>query len=150
MPRRSRDVQLWGQAYAITMAVLTVVALVAAQVFALDFVPFLQLLTVFVGFGFIASSILAWTGFAMVYRVSPTLWFSSQTYRDLALRPELRAEGRDARALFTGLSFGLALLGTAWAMSGWASAVLVAAIAAAAVVAYARGHRAASARSARP
>lgn len=150
MRRRSRDLESFGKAYALTMAVLALAAVIATQLLPLEFLRFLQLFTAFAGFGFIASSVLAWTGFAMVYRISPTLWFGSPTYREMAMNPEVRAEGRDSKALFTGLSFGLALVGTAVAMEGWPSIVFVVAIAAAAVWAYARGHRTSSAPSAGP
>lgn len=82
-----------------------------------------------VGGGCVFASILAWTGFANLYRYSPTLYLGSPSYREWIARGQVAKEGRDEQALSIGVLFGLSLMGTAFALVGWMYAALVGAVA---------------------
>lgn len=69
-----------------------------------------------VGIGYMAASAFAWTGFANLYRYSPTLFVGLPSYRRQIIKGEIWKEGRDNGALLVGLCFGLALLGLAAAL----------------------------------
>jgi hypothetical protein len=65
----------------------------------------------FFGLAYIFASALAWTGFANLYRYSPTLLVGSRSYRRTVVHGDLYWEGRDQESLLIGSIFGLALMG---------------------------------------
>ncbi len=109
----------FGKAYAVTVIVLVVLAFVVARVASRDPVTLLQLLLVLMGVGYVFAAILAWTGFANIYRYSPTLFIGSRSYRRSIVRGDMAEEGRGSEALAVGVLFGLALLGLGIALTGW-------------------------------
>lgn len=64
-----------------------------------------------IGFAYVVASTFAWSGFANVYRYSPTLFLGSRTYREQILGGKIWKEGRDNGAFVLGLGFGAALMG---------------------------------------
>ncbi len=63
------------------------------------------------GLAYLVASVLAWTGFANLYRYSPTLFVGSRSYRQRITKGEMYREGRDEESLLIGSLFGLALIG---------------------------------------
>lgn len=139
-----RALTAFGKAYLVAVVLLGLLAYAVARVASLDAISLYQLLLGLMGVGYVFASVLAWTGFANIYRYSPTLYFGSMSYRRSVVRGELAAEGRDSEALAIGTLFGLSLAGSAVALLGWLQATFVIAVAAAALL-YAR-HREALAR----
>jgi hypothetical protein len=70
-----------------------------------------------IGGAYVCSSLLAWTGFSNLYRVSPTLFVGLRSYRQVVLRGQVFREGRDTEALVRGLAFGGSLMGIGAALS---------------------------------
>ncbi len=130
----------FGKAYLVAVVLLGIVGYAVARVASLDPIAFYQLLLALMGVGYVFASVLAWTGFANIYRYSPTLYIGSTSYRRSVVRGEMAQEGRDPEALAIGAVFGLALAASAVALFGWLEAGLVAA-AAAGILLYVR-HRA--------
>lgn len=95
--------------YLLIAAILFVVALVIALATNLPLYTVTWEIYLGIGFGYVAASILAWTGFANMYRYSPTQFIGSRTYRQQVVRAQLWKEGRDEPALVVGIAFGLAL-----------------------------------------
>ncbi len=136
---------------ALLLAVLT--ALVAPVV-QLSFLSVYPQVLFWIGLAYILASLLAWTGFANLYRCSPTLFVGSRSYRARIAKGDMYREGRDEESLLIGSLFGLALMGLGGLLglltaegASWVSiAALAAAVAFAGLVArLARRRRAASA-----
>ncbi len=116
----------FAKAYAVAAALLALLAFAVARVASLDAISLYQLLIVLIGVGYVFASILAWTGFANIYRYSPTLFIGSMSYRRSVIRSDQMAkEGRDTEALAIGILFGLSLIATGVAFFGWMYAALV-------------------------
>lgn len=135
------------KAYAVAAAALALLAYAVARVASLDAISLYQLLISLIGLGYVFASILAWTGFANIYRYSPTLFIGSMSYRRSVVRSDQMAkEGRDPEALAIGILFGLSLIATGIALFGWAYAAIVT-VGVAAVLLYARFLESKSAKS---
>ena len=87
-----------------------------AAILRMDVVSVLMQVYFWVGIGYIAASALAWTGFANMYRYSPTLFVGLPSYRRQIIKGQIWKEGRDNEAFLIGLCFGLAVLGLAAAL----------------------------------
>ena len=96
--------------YVVVSAILALFSAVIAAVAHLDYLYAIMLVFLWGGFIYVLTAILAWTGFANMYRYSPTLFIGSHTYRQRALSGDLWKEGRDDEALLIGLAFGVALM----------------------------------------
>lgn len=107
------------------VVVVGIIAVAVSRLASLDPIGIYRLLLAGFGVAYVFASLLAWTGFANLYRYSPTLYIGSHTYRRAIVRDHLWEEGRDAEALGLGILFGLALIGSAVALSGWVFALLV-------------------------
>lgn len=102
--------------YLLVAGFFLVVGVLLALIFRMDLVPVLQQVYFWVGVGYLASAALAWTGFANLYRWSPTLFVGLPSYRRQIVRGQIWKEGRDNEAFLIGLCFGLAILGIAAAL----------------------------------
>ena len=129
----TRAFRSFGKAYVVAVVVLGIVAYVASRFLSTDLFTLYQLFLVFLGVGYVFASILSWTGFGNLYRYSPTLFIGSHSYRRTFAQGTIAKEGRDRGSLGIGISFGLALLGSALALFGWIFAGLVLAVAIGAV-----------------
>lgn len=101
------------------LAVIAILLALSAVLSLLAHVAFLYVATILflgIGFAYVVASTFAWTGFGNLYRVSPTLFLGSRTYRQQIVRGALWTEGRDNHALLVGLAFGGALMGVGAAM----------------------------------
>jgi len=98
------------KAYVVIAAILLVFSAIVVLVAHLGFVYVTMLLFLWGGLAYILAATLAWTGFANLYRYSPTLFIGSRSYRHQVSRGELWKEGRDDEALLIGLAFGAALM----------------------------------------
>ncbi len=94
------------------------------------------------GLAYVVASVLAWTGFANLYRYSPTLFAGSRSYRQRITKGEMYREGRDEESLLIGSLFGLSLIGLGGLAglldpegASWISAVALGAVALAALAA---------------
>jgi hypothetical protein len=117
---------LFGKAYVVAVIILGILAFVASRFVTIDALVLYQLLLGFMGVGYVFASLLSWTGFGNLYRYSPTLFLGSHSYRRMIVQGTIAKEGRDRGSLGIGIFFGLALLGSALALSGGAlAAVLV-------------------------
>ncbi len=105
-----RGVAEFAKTYVIISAVLVVFAVIVAAIAHRDYLDTAMLVFVWGGFIYVLTSVLAWTGFANMYRYSPTLFIGSRSYRQRVLRGELWKEGRDDEALVIGVAFGAALM----------------------------------------
>ncbi|HWM51420.1 MAG TPA: hypothetical protein VNO76_08760 [Thermoplasmata archaeon] len=114
------------------------IAFVASGLLSRSFLGLLRLALSFLGLGYVIASVLAWTGFGNLYRYSPTLLAGSRSYRQMVARGPIAKEGRDPQSLWIGILFGIALLGTAFALSDAVSAAITIAVAVIAVSAYFR------------
>src|SRR2546426_10578247 len=133
MSEFARALRSFGKAYIVAVVALGIVALVAARMLSMDPLALYQLLLGVLGVGYVFASILSWTGFGNLYRYSPTLFVGSYSYRRMMAQGTIAKEGRDRGSLGIGVFFGLALLGSALALSGWIFAGLVLAAAVGAV-----------------
>jgi hypothetical protein len=132
---------LWtfGTFYGLIVGLMAVIAfVVSGQVPTWSFLGLFRTTLFLVGIGYVFASVLAWTGFGNLYRYSPTLFVASRSYRQTVARGSIRNEGRDPQSLWTGILFGVALLGTAFALSDAISAAIAIAVAVIAVSAYFR------------
>ena len=134
MAELSRAMIVFGKAYVVAVLVLGILAFVASRFVTIDAFDLYRLLLGFMGVGYVFASILSWTGFGNLYRYSPTLFIGSQSYRRTFAQGTIAKEGRDRGSLGIGISFGLALLGSAVALVGWIFAGLVLAVAIGAVL----------------
>ena len=125
---------VFGKAYVVAVLVLGILAFVTSRFVTIDPIALYRLLLGFTGVGYVFASILSWTGFGNLYRYSPTLFIGSQSYRRTFAQGTIAKEGRDRGSLGIGISFGLALLGSALALFGWIFAGLVLAAAIGAVL----------------
>ena len=107
------------------VVIVGIIAVVGSRLVPLDAIGIYQLLLAALGVAYVFASVLAWTGFANLYRYSPTLYIGSRSYRRSIVRDPVWREGRDAEALSLGVLFGLALVATGVALSGWLFALLV-------------------------
>ncbi len=114
------------------------IAFVASGLLSRSFLGLLRLALSFLGLGYVIASVLAWTGFGNLYRYSPTLLAGSRSYRQMVAHGPIAKEGRDPQSLWIGILFGIALLGTAFALSDAVSAAITIAVAVIAVSAYFR------------
>jgi len=128
---------VFAKIYAVAVVLLALLAIGIGRLASMDVLPIYQLILVLIGIAYVFSSVLAWTGFASLYRFSPTLFIGSPSHRRFVMRPEILKEGRNTEALVIGSLFGLAFIGTGIALSGWLYAALVI-VAAVAVVLYLR------------
>lgn len=97
--------------YLFVVVVFTALGILLAILLRQDIVAILAQVFFWVGIGYMAAATFAWTGFANLYRYSPTLLFGSPSYRRQIIKGEIWKEGRDNGSFITGLCFGLALLG---------------------------------------
>ena|SRR5438093_7565880 len=134
MAELSRAMVVFGKAYIVAVLALGILAFVASRFVTIDALDLYRLLLGFMGVGYVFASILSWTGFGNLYRYSPTLFIGSQSYRRTFAQGTIAKEGRDRGSLGIGISFGLALLGSAVALVGWIFAGLVLAVAIGAVL----------------
>ena len=95
--------------YALIVGILFVVALVVSVSTNWPLYTVVWEVYLWIGFGYVAASILAWTGFANLYRYSPTQFIGSRTYRQQIIHGQLWKEGRDDPSLLIGIAFGIAL-----------------------------------------
>jgi hypothetical protein len=109
------DVSLRGfvKMYLLVVAFFLVLGVGLALLLHWGFVDTLAQVFFWVGIGYMAAATFAWTGFANMYRYSPTLFLGSPSYRQQIVRGQIWKEGRDDGAFVIGLCFGLALLGLA-------------------------------------
>ena len=110
MALNSRTVRTFLLALGVTLAVLAGLAALLAGKLRWNFILMWAALLVAIGGAYVFFAIFAWTGFANVYRVSPTLFFGLPSYRQVVLRGVVLKEGRDADALAVGLAFGGSLV----------------------------------------
>ena len=96
--------------FVVIVAVLFVLALLFAVVANASLVAIAWQVYALAGVAYVAASLLAWTGFANLYRYSPTLFVGSPSYRRHVIRSDMWKEGRDNQALVVGVAFGLALM----------------------------------------
>ncbi len=97
--------------YLVVVAIFAALSAVLAVILRQDLLSILQVVFFWVGLGYMAAATFAWTGFANLYRYSPTLFLGSPSYRRQIIKGQIWKEGRDNGALVVGLCFGLALLG---------------------------------------
>ncbi len=97
--------------YLFVVAVFAVLGGILAMLLRQDLISILAQVFFWVGIGYMAAATFAWTGFANLYRYSPTLLFGSPSYRRQIVKGNIWKEGRDNGSFITGLCFGLALLG---------------------------------------
>lgn len=142
-----RALASFAKVYGITVLLIGLIAFAVARVAKQDFIAFYQLLLVLMGIGYVFASVLAWTGFANIYRYSPTLYIGAHSYRQSIIRRDMAEEGRDEEALVLGILFGASLVGSGVALFGWLFALGVIA-AAAAVVLYLRSLESANPKAA--
>jgi hypothetical protein len=121
--------RVFAKAYVVAIVLLGILAIGIARLASRDVVSLYQLILALMGVAYVFASVLAWTGFASLYRFSPTLFVGLPSYRRSVVRPEIMKEGRNAEALATGALFGLSLVGSAIALLGWLYAALVIAVA---------------------
>ena len=86
----------FAKVYGIVVLLLGLVAFAVARVAKQDFIAFYQLLLVLMGIGYVFASVLAWTGFANIYRYSPTLYIGSHSYRQSIVRRDMAEHDVDA------------------------------------------------------
>jgi hypothetical protein len=109
---------VFAKAYVIAVAAISLLAIAIGALASVDPLGLARSLFVVIGIAYVFASILAWTGFANIYRYSPTLFISSPSYRRTVMQGKMSQEGRDAEALGIGLLFGFILVGTGLALSG--------------------------------
>ncbi len=128
--------------YTLIVAILFVAAVLVSLSTSWPLYTVVWMVYLWVGFGYVAASILAWTGFANLYRYSPTLLLGSRTYRRQIVHGQLWKEGRDDPALLIGIAFGLALVGLGAGLANpiFAVADLAGIAAVAVLVRYRRSH----------
>jgi len=102
--------------YAAAVPLLTLFAYVLWLVLRGDFLALYVQVLFWIGLGYILTSVLAWTGFANVYRYSPTLYIGSPSYRQRVASGALYWEGRSTAALVGGVLFGGGLIALAAAL----------------------------------
>jgi len=90
---------------------LAILAAILAPVLQASFLAVYPQVLFWIGLAYILASLLAWTGFANLYRYSWTLFVGSRSYRQRIAKGDLYREGRDEEALLIGSLFGLALIG---------------------------------------
>ena len=129
MSEFTRALRSFGKAYIVAVVALGIVAYVVSRLLSRDPLILYQLFLVFLGVGYVFASVLSWTGFANLYRYSPTLFVGLPSYRRTVAQGEMGKEGRDRRALAVGILFGLALLGSGVALFGWLFAAGMVAVA---------------------
>lgn len=105
--------------FVVIVAVLFVLALLFAVVANASLVAIAWQVYALAGVAYVAASLLAWTGFANLYRYSPTLFVGSPSYRRHVIRSDMWKEGRDNQALVVGVAFGLALMALGAALASW-------------------------------
>jgi len=110
--------------YVAIVAVLFVLALLFAVVANVPLAAVAWQVYALAGVAYVAASLLAWTGFANLYRYSPTLFVGSPSYRHHVVRGDMWKEGRDNQALVVGIAFGVALMALGGALASLAFVVL--------------------------
>ncbi|TLZ46427.1 MAG: hypothetical protein E6K19_01015 [Methanobacteriota archaeon] len=111
--------------YVIAVAAISLLSIGVSAFVPVDPLGLAQSLFIFIGIAYVFAAVLAWTGFANLYRYSPTLLAGSPSYRRFVVQGKIAEEGRDKEALEIGLLFGLSLAGTGLALSGGPFAILV-------------------------
>lgn len=106
----ARPVREFVITYLVIATIFLVFSAVIALITRLPFEYVTMLLFLWGGFAYVLASTLAWTGFANLYRYSPTLFIGSRSYRRRVMHGDLWKEGRDDDALLLGLAFGAALM----------------------------------------
>lgn len=106
-----RGLRSFVKVYLIIVALFFPIAVLVATLIRQDVVVTLAEVYLGIGFAYVVASTFAWSGFANLYRYSPTLFLGSRTYREQILRGSIWKEGRDDGAFLLGLSFGAALMG---------------------------------------
>ena len=121
---------------------IAVLAAILAPVVQLSFLGVYPQVLFWIGLAYVLASLLAWTGFANLYRYSPTLFAGSRSYRQRMARGDMYREGRDEESLLIGSLFGLVLTGLSGligllgaAAATWISLAALAAVAAFGVLA---------------
>lgn len=109
----NKDLRDFLKVYLAIVAVLFLLGLLLAVVANQPLLLILVQVYFWVGIAYVGASTLAWTGFANIYRYSPTLFTGSPSYRQQVVGRQIWNEGRDNRALLIGLTFGIALIGLA-------------------------------------
>ena len=117
--RMVRAVSEFVKTYVAIVAVLFVLALVFAWVAHASLEAIAWQVYALSGLAYVIASVLAWTGFANLYRYSPTLFVGSPTYRHQVVRGEMWKEGRDNGALVIGVAFGVAIMALGAALFSW-------------------------------
>ncbi len=97
--------------YVLIVVIFLVIAVVLTLLLHWPFLEVAAQVYLWIGVGYVFASVLAWTGFANLYRYSPTLFLGSPSYRQQIIRGQLWKEGRDSGSLLVGSAFGLALMG---------------------------------------
>lgn len=110
-PTQRWSVKGFGIFLAILAVALAVLSVLLAPLLHQPFLSVYAQVLFWIGLGYIFASLLAWTGFANVYRYSPTLFLGSPSYRQRIAKGEMYREGRDRESLWIGSLFGLALMG---------------------------------------
>lgn len=105
-----RALREFGTTYLVIAAILLVFSAVVTYLAHMSFESVTMLLFLWGGFVYILAAALAWTGFANLYRYSPTLFIGSRSYRHRVMHGDLWKEGRDDESLLIGLAFGAALM----------------------------------------
>jgi hypothetical protein len=124
--------------YLLVVVAIALVALIASAQLSMAFLGLFRTILFLLGIGYVFASLLAWTGFGNLYRYSPTLFLGLRSYREMVARGPIRKEGRDPQSLWIGVLFGLALFGTALALTDAISAAIVVAVTVIVVSAYFR------------
>ncbi len=105
-----RSISDFVKTYIAIVAVLFVLALILAYVAHAPLAAIVWQVYAFGGLAYVVASLLAWTGFANLYRYSPTLFVGSPSYRRQVVRGDMWREGRDNAALLIGVAFGVAIM----------------------------------------
>lgn len=102
--------------YLFVVGFFLALGLLLAAILHLEFLSVLMQVYFWVGIGYLAASALAWTGFANLYRYSPTLFVGLPSYRRQIIKGQIWKEGRDNEAFLIGICFSLAILALAAAL----------------------------------
>lgn len=106
-----RELRGFIELFLVVVAIFFVIGALVASLLQQPILSILAEAYVLVGTAYLVASTFAWSGFANVYRYSPTLFMGSPSYRQQAVRGAMWREGRDNHAFLVGLSFGAALIG---------------------------------------
>ena len=102
----SRTVKVFLAVVAVTLLALAGLAALLVRFIPWDFLTMWTAVLVGLGAAYVFYAFFAWTGFANLYRVSPTLFFGLPSYRRVVVRSQMLKEGRDPDAFAYGLALG--------------------------------------------